>query len=1016
MGLYRDENGLTFELNDQFALNQGYTPVSPEEAHQVYAAEGAKQAENERGLAGTATAFGTQALSGATLGLSDVGLAHILDPSEREQIAADISAHPYAATAGAVAGSLAGAVAAPESLLARTPAGYLGSMAMRASEEGLARGGIAGTAKAIAAFGAEGAAQSAGQYIGAAAIEDKDLTAEGLAGAASAGFTFGALGGGAALGISKGAISVRKLIAPALEGGEEAAVAAKQGWSTASQAQLEADTATADIAKSRLEELRIAKAEALKYQQQSKSMVAEEKLRASAAGPTPKFVPEPSPPMTTEGGTQIISRERAPIPETGTPIPESGMRPSEMASGTETQVIPGMKQGAGESVTPDFGTPGRPARPRPPEDTGAAAELALQGGQDIAAGRARSGENSIKGWLDDIAEHDAVAKPLSAHGPGRTSLEAKLEESLSEMRKAKTTELLGKQTAVQEQNLTDALHEFEDAKADFVKLTSGGDLGTGPEGTAVGKRSRGVEILDRTHGEALRGAQTGATAQERGAALMDADHLEQLLTKMQAPRVQSDRGVFGGVMDFADEIHGGAKIIDRYEKAQAKLVETVGDAAHPMSQEAAKAYTAAADDAVRKTTDRVTRAVEDHETFGPFERVGPEYKTPKDRVYYARERKIEADKAVYETKNAHAEGQRTYSEAAKKVKAGEKAKAAATVEAAKAAPAAPGLGSKLANLGSANELFDLPGMPKIHDLPVVGPILGAWLKYRLFAQKAGMLGKVAASADTRVAALAARTKNRMAVAIDRSLGVIGKGGKYASRYVPQTAGILATRIYDDGGANPPKGAGIQEHAAARVRELAAYVTTPDAIENDVRRELRGVTDPDLITAVEKQRRAMMEYLLSKAPQQPDQSPLAMTKWLPSGAESMSFARRWEAAHDPAGVFERLSEARGMIGLEASETLRDVYPKLFALGQMHVAQKATEIKETVPYRNRVMMSMLYQLPLDPSMDADNLKITQSVYERIPAQPPAGPVQSPPVPGVAQPTNINQMFTPSLDRQR
>jgi hypothetical protein len=318
-------------------------------------------------------------------------------------------------------------------------------------------------------------------------------------------------------------------------------------------------------------------------------------------------------------------------------------------------------------------------------------------------------------------------------------------------------------------------------------------------------------------------------------------------------------------------------------------------------------------------------------------------------------------------------------------------------------------------------------MPKVSDLPVVGPILGAYLKFRTIKAALGRkMGTVAATGDARAAALAARTRDRIARAVDRSLGLAEKGSRVASKHAPKVTAVLSQRIYDDGQPDAPKGAPIGVQTAVRIRELAAYVNTPNAIELDVRRQLRDVTDPDLILAAEKHRRAMMEYLLANAQKAPEQGMMHTIKWQPSPAESMSFARRWEAVHDPAGTWERFEQEHAALSLEAAEALRAVYPQLFTQAQQRVMERIAEANakaKTVPYRTRLKMSLFYDLPLDAALEPDNLKITQSVYERKPSSPAynpnvpgAGSLPAPTVqPSVAQPTNLAQALTPSLDRR-
>jgi hypothetical protein len=117
--------------------------------------------------------------------------------------------------------------------------------------------------------------------------------------------------------------------------------------------------------------------------------------------------------------------------------------------------------------------------------------------------------------------------------------------------------------------------------------------------------------------------------------------------------------------------------------------------------------------------ERTTRAVDDAEMHGPT------YKTPKERVTYAKERQLDAQRNLDDVSAKHAETQDALGKANKQVKVSEKAKKEALRLDAKTGAAA-GKAGMAEGLGVL-EILDLPGMPKVSDLPVVGPLLGAWL-------------------------------------------------------------------------------------------------------------------------------------------------------------------------------------------------------------------------------------------------------------------------------------------------
>ncbi len=1031
MGMYRDESGLLIEVDDAFAEARGYVPADPAEFGALIDEAGEAERAEQRGFAGTGNAFVNRFSSALSLGLTDVLGDQVMTPTERETVLADLEAHPYAATAGELAGTFAGAAAAPGSAFARTPAGYLGQATARSVESSLAQGGLRGTAKAIGAMGAEGAAQTAGQYIGHAALADKETTVEGLAGALGTGFAFGGAGGGAALGVVKGTMAARRLYSRVMDG-KRAAETAESTWKIASQEALDSDTATMRAAEIKLDQIRTAKAEAMRYRNEARAAANEEKIRASGmtakAGPDGETAvsqtssaqafegPEPLidvDPQTGAGGVTQI--RRAPEPVTFDPSDAQAFDAGMPSTRDQLNDVAGQIKQPEGAKTGAFKAPpgstqriirGEPVEPKPGQTYGP-------------------------------REPDIKAKIYEMRRQGRTKegMQADRMEALGDIRYKATEDLLGPQTAKMERELQEVVDEYTAARAGLGELSDGVPealdevairkaLDEPAPGAAQGRggkttpgRRQAREILDDAHEEALLRAKYGADPREAGRAISEAEDLENLLSQIDDTSDGVPRMVDGSPEEmFADQLANDIRKIWRYEEASAKLSDVIGEASHPTSLAKAKGFRDATKDAERKMYERTAREVDDASQFGP------EYKSPKERVAYARGRLNDAQKNVDELGVQEMEARRSFENAGKKVREGEKAKKAALREDKQAMAGASRIGAQ--DIGGLMEIIDMPGLPKPSDLPVVGPLLGAWLKFRTLKKALGRaMGKVPATADAKVAARANQTRDRVARAVDRSLGLIERGGKYAARRMPATAGILAARIYNDGGEDPGPKASIQKQAAARMREISAYVHAPNAIELDVRRELRGVTDPDIIAAAEKHRRFMMEYILRHMPKVPEEGLLKTHDWEPSAGQAMSFARRLEAANDPAAVFEKLAQERDLVSLEAAETLRDVYPKLFQEALRRATERAAEAPGKIPYRTRVQMTVFYKQPFEAALSPENFQITQSVYDRKPSSPaynPAAPGAAPPgpptaQPSIANPTNLAEEYMPSFDRR-
>jgi hypothetical protein len=188
MGLLRSPDGTIVNLSDDeegSALAGGYQRVSLGEAG---ATTGALTPE-DTGASGAVRAGAAGALSGLTLGASDVALKSLLDRGDFASLAAARAQHPVISAGGELAGMLLPAIATGGAttgasveglgakILAHSPAA--GVSRIGGAITGLGEGaGLAGrTLAATAGAGAEGALYGGGQYLSQTALEDKPLSA-----------------------------------------------------------------------------------------------------------------------------------------------------------------------------------------------------------------------------------------------------------------------------------------------------------------------------------------------------------------------------------------------------------------------------------------------------------------------------------------------------------------------------------------------------------------------------------------------------------------------------------------------------------------------------------------------------------------------------------------------------------------------------------------------------------------------------------------------------------------------
>jgi hypothetical protein len=314
-------------------------------------------------------------------------------------------------------------------------------------------------------------------------------------------------------------------------------------------------------------------------------------------------------------------------------------------------------------------------------------------------------------------------------------------------------------------------------------------------------------------------------------------------------------------------------------------------------------------------------------------------------------------------------------------------------------------------------------VPSAERLPVVGPLVSAYLKGRAFFKVAGKIGgKVPLTADTKVATHAAQVRDKAIRAVDSLLAGAEKGLR-AGRpvIVAGTVAVLQSPLFDDAPKRRIKTAPVEEETAAlyqrRIDELTYAAQNEDAVRAKVR-ERAPVTDPDLQEAIENAALRKLRFLLDKAPQDPTTPSLfpKRTTWEPSPASLAIWARYVRAAEDPVSVLEDLRA--GAVTPEAAEALRVVYPEMFSEVQQRLLERAPAIQQEMPYGMRLQLGILFNAPLDASMEPESRAFLQGAFDSAPAEPagmPGEQRQQPPVPGIAAGVALSNNYQTGADRR-
>jgi len=278
---------------------------------------------------------------------------------------------------------------------------------------------------------------------------------------------------------------------------------------------------------------------------------------------------------------------------------------------------------------------------------------------------------------------------------------------------------------------------------------------------------------------------------------------------------------------------------------------------------------------------------------------------------------------------------------------------------------------------------------------------------------AGALGRWAGKlASGRLAKAGEEAATRMAGAVDRLLGVTAAAAPRAPMVASKVLSAVAFGPTEEK-KRRYRGSSSERLVAAyrdREREIRAQTRSVNGalkMTAEARMELGrtlmpiAAVSPRLAYLMEQNAAERIEYLASKLGKRPDLPGASVMQeyWRPSKMEIRSFARAVAAVEDPVSVLERA--AAGAITPEDGEALQRVYPNLLSEVQQRIVETLPALRKKLDYKQRLSLSILTGVPVDPALDPRILKRLQDMFAAEPgggfeapkAQPQFGSVRRP-----------------------
>lgn len=227
-------------------------------------------------------------------------------------------------------------------------------------------------------------------------------------------------------------------------------------------------------------------------------------------------------------------------------------------------------------------------------------------------------------------------------------------------------------------------------------------------------------------------------------------------------------------------------------------------------------------------------------------------------------------------------------------------------------------------------------------------------------------------------AAVAHTLDAQNTEISKGLDLVFKGGKApkAPAQTTQDFGAKRMRAKDSATAHRKR---VEE-----IRELAA---NPEALLGRMTGNMGDVSEmaPGVAASMTRTAHAAVTYLAQASAEPPKAGPLAHS-WIPTQAEQHEFAQKLEAVEQPMSVLQHA--ASGTLVPAQWEAVQAVWPLLARQIQDMALEKLADPPKDVPYRARLMLSMLTGIDVDGSMGAAIALNQQAIGAKESKEPDMG----------------------------
>jgi hypothetical protein len=319
----------------------------------------------------------------------------------------------------------------------------------------------------------------------------------------------------------------------------------------------------------------------------------------------------------------------------------------------------------------------------------------------------------------------------------------------------------------------------------------------------------------------------------------------------------------------------------------------------------------------------------------------------------------------------------------------------ATTAAASAEPSRLGTiidrgANALGVLETAQQFNNIPGVPSVRSIPVIGDALGLFLQAKAGINALKGIGIFPASKAVGAAGKITDTKNHITELISKAARGVGGVTERAIRRGARS-GLPAVT------------------AAAAAEEIRQVIATPPSSVREAAIELVDYGDPAAASAAGAAADRVTSYLTSVAPANPLANTPFASKWMPSTNQAIDWTRRSGAATNPLGMIADIIGGREFTSLE-TEALRACWPTLMASVAEELTENAGDLIQNLDHASLTRIGTVFGVALTIPASIGYPTSDESLIATPPQQPalrspqPGAVSTSPLVQGAASPDVI------------